>query len=170
MHRWMERTLVAVLAVAALAVPGLARAEGGVSVALSAGRLVPKPGGHEVMTSAEHAKPGDVIEYRATYRNQGNSSVRSLDATLPIPSGTEYLAHSALPAPELASLDGRRFEPLPLLRRVRLADGREVTREVPPSEYRWLRWSLGTLAPRDQRSVRARVRVSSGPVAALSQH
>jgi uncharacterized repeat protein (TIGR01451 family) len=166
----MERSLAAMLTVAVFGAPVAARAEGGVSVALTAGRMITQPGGHEVMTSAEHAKPGDVIEYQATYRNHGNSSVRKLDATLPIPPGTEYLAHSASPAPALASLDGRRFEPLPLLRRVRLADGREVMREVPASEYRSLRWSLGTLDPRDQRSVRARVRVSSEPVAALSQH
>ncbi|MBI1799390.1 MAG: DUF11 domain-containing protein [Candidatus Eisenbacteria bacterium] len=166
----MKRSLAFALITAAVLVPALALAEGDVTVSLTANRMIPKPGGQEAATSAEHAKPGDVIEYRATYRNAGNTSVRKLSATLPIPAGTEYLARSASPAPEFASTDGRMFEPFPLTRRVRMPDGREALREVPANEYRSLRWTLGTLAARGQQSVRARVRVSSGTVAALVQH
>ena len=170
MHRWTERTLVAALAATALLIPLRARAGSDVSVALSAQRVTAKTGGREVMERADRAKPGDVIEYRATYRNAGSAAVRKVDATLPIPAGTEYLGHSARPAPGLASTDGRTFAPIPLMRRVRLADGRDVMREVPASEYRWLRWSLGSIDSRGERSVTARVRVSPGPVAALARH
>src|SRR5437762_1650033 len=145
MHRWMERTLVTALVVTALLIPAFARAEGDVSIALSAQRVTAKAGGREAVERADRAKPGDVIEYRATYRNQGHAVVRRLDATLPIPAGTEYLDRTARPAVMLASLDGRSFAPIPLMRRVRLADGREVMHAVPASEYRWLRWSLGSI-------------------------
>ncbi len=170
MDRRMERTLVAAFAVTALLVPTLVLADGTVTVALSANRLVAKSGARETMEPADHAKPGDVIEYRAIYRNAGSAGVRKLDATLPIPPGTEYLAKSADPAPALASLDGRSFAPVPLMRRERLADGREVMREVPASEYRSLRWTFDALAAHGQKTVRARVKVTSSPVAALAQH
>jgi len=169
MHRWMERPLVVALAATALLIPSFARARGDVSIALSAERVTAKAGGRETTERADRAKPGDVIEYRATYRNPGNAVVRRLDATLPIPAGTEYLDHTARPAVTLASIDGRTFAPIPLMRRVRLTDGREVMREVPASEYRWLRWSLGSLDSHGERSVVARVRVSPGPVATLTQ-
>ena len=169
MDRRMVRALVVAFAATALLIPAFALADGAVTVALTAQRLVAKSGGRESMESADHAKPGDVLEYRATYRNPSDAGVKQLDATLPIPSGTEYLAKSADPAPAMASLDGHTFAPLPLTRRVRLEDGREVVREVPASEYRSLRWSFDTLAAHGQKSVRARVKVTTGPVA-LAQH
>lgn len=170
MDRRMERALVAAFAAAALLVPTLVLAEGGVTVELSASRLVTTSAGHETMAPADHAKPGEILEYRATYHNTGAAGVSQLEATLPIPAGTEYQAKTADPAPAMASLDGHSFAPLPLTRRVRLADGHEVTREIPASEYRALRWSFDTLGPRAQKTVRARVKVTSGPVAALTQH
>jgi len=93
--------------------------------------------------------------------------VRQLVATLPIPAGVEYQPTSARPAVVLASLDGKSFAPIPLKRTVRLPDGREVTREIPASEYRWLRWTIGSLAPKSSEIVRARVRVSAPAVAAV---
>jgi len=65
--------------------------------------------------------------------------------------------------------DGHTFESIPLMRKVKLDDGREVMREVPAAEYRFLRWSLGTLGAHGQQSVRARVRVSTGPVSAAQR-
>src|SRR5262245_58777019 len=138
MDRRMERTLVTAIAVTALLVPTLALAESGVTVELSASRLVTTSAGHESRVPADHAKPGELLEYRATYHNAGASGVSRLEATLPIPAGTEYQANSADPAPAMASLDGHSFAPLPLTRRVRRADGSEVTREIPASEYRAL--------------------------------
>jgi hypothetical protein len=41
-----------------------------------------------------------------------------------------------------------------------------VVQEVPVSEYRALRWSLGALPSRNQRTVSARVRVEPAAVAA----
>jgi uncharacterized repeat protein (TIGR01451 family) len=169
MHRWMKRSLVTAFTVTASLASVFAFAGSSVTIALTADRLVETQGHGESREPAEKAKPGDVIEYRATYRNQSDSGVKKLDATLPIPAGTEYLAKSAVPAANQASLDGHTFESIPLMRKVKLDDGREVMREVPAAEYRFLRWSLGTLGAHGQQSVRARVRVSTGPVSAAQR-
>ena len=165
MHSTLKRCLaLAALALAALAPAALAA--GDVAVNLSAKRVIATPGGKESFAPGDKARPGDVLEYRATYRNTSNARVTRLAATLPIPQGMEYVPGTAAPAPGLASLDGKTFQPLPLTRRVRLADGREAVREVPASEYRWLRWTLGSLDARAERMVKARVRVAPPAVAA----
>jgi uncharacterized repeat protein (TIGR01451 family) len=165
MSQHLKRTFaIAIVAVAAFA-PALAFADGDVRVALVSQRVT-LVNGKEVLVSAEKARPGDVIEYRAVYKNDGPTAVRELDATLPVPNGLEYLPKTAAPAVVLASTDGRTFATVPLVRKTRTADGREVVREVPLSEYRALRWSLGTLAAKEARTVRARMRVA--PLASVA--
>ena len=159
MHRPTQARLVVALALGVLLAPAITRASGDVSVVLTAQRVTAL-GGKEVFGPAEQAHPGDVIEYRAEYRNGGAQPVKQLAATLPVPKGMEYLPRTAAPQSLQASLDGKTFESVPLRRRVRLADGREVVREVPASEYRFLRWTLGTLPSRQAKTVTARVRVS----------
>jgi uncharacterized repeat protein (TIGR01451 family) len=143
-----------------------------IGVRLVAARIVAPnvEGGRETRASAESAKPGDVIEYRADYRNAGKSTVRAVQATLPIPPGTELLAGSATPGTGLrASLDGKAYQALPLMRRVKRADGQSVEVPVPLAEYRFLRWDLGDLAAQRETSVSARVRVSTGDIVATRQ-
>jgi uncharacterized repeat protein (TIGR01451 family) len=163
----LRRTLAfAILAVAVFA-PALAHADGDVHVALTAQRVTVADG-KDVYASAEKARPGDVIEYRAVYKNDGRTAVRELDATLPVPNGLEYLPKTAAPAVVLASTDGQSFAPVPLVRKTRTADGREEIREVPLSEYRALRWSIGALAAKESRTVRARMRVA--PLASVASN
>lgn len=166
MHSTLQRRLVAGLVLGVLLAPAIARASGDVSVVLTAQR-VSVVDGKETKSPAEQARPGDVIEYRAEYKNDGAAPVKQLAATLPVPNGMEYLPRTAAPQTLHASLDGTKFEAVPLKRRVRLADGREVLRDVPASEYRFLRWSLGTLGARQTRAVAARVRVSPIQLAAV---
>ena len=52
---------------------------------------------------------------------------------------------------------------------MKLTDGREVVRPVPATEYRWLRWNLGTLGPNAARTVSARMRVEPVAVAATTR-
>lgn len=169
MHLSLQRRLVAALLLVATvtlaSVPAIAHASGDVSVVLTAHRITTVDG-KETKSPADEARPGDVIEYRAEYRNAGGAPVRQLAATLPVPNGMEYLPRSASPQVMFASLDGRTFEPVPLKRRVRLEDGREVVRDVPPAEYRYLRWSLGSLDVKQSRAVSARVQVSPLQIAA----
>jgi uncharacterized repeat protein (TIGR01451 family) len=173
MHRFV-RLMLAIAIAAAVARPALAAAAstptakpatGSVAVELTANRVT-KQQGKEVLVAAAEAKPGELIEYRALYRNDGASEAKGLLATLPIPRGTQYVAGSALPRGVQASLDGRTFAAVPLKRTVKTPDGRTVVQEVPVSEYRALRWSLGALPSRNQRTVSARVRVEPAAVAA----
>lgn len=165
MHQHLKRALAFAITAAALCAPAFAFANGDVRVSLTSQRVTIVDG-KEVLVSAEKARPGDVIEYRAVYQNDGRTAVRELDATLPVPNGLEYLPKTAAPAVVLASTDGRTFAPVPLVRKARAADGREVVREVPLSEYRALRWSIGTLAAKESRTVRARMRVA--PLASVA--
>jgi uncharacterized repeat protein (TIGR01451 family) len=165
----LRRILALALVSAAVFAPALAFADGDVHVALTAQRVT-LVDGKEVLVSADKARPGDVIEYRAVYRNDGRNAVRGLDATLPVPSGLEYLPKTAAPAVVLASTDGRTFAPVPLVRTERTPDGRQVVREVPLSEYRALRWSIGALAMKESRTVRARMRVAPLASVAANAH
>jgi uncharacterized repeat protein (TIGR01451 family) len=122
--------------------------------------------GKETLSPATQARPGDLVEYRATYTNTGAQPARQVMATLPVPTGMEFVGRTAVPAKLEASVDGRTYAPVPLTRRVKLVDGREVVRTVPTSAYRWLRWPLGTLGSNSARTVSARMRVQPVPVAA----
>jgi uncharacterized repeat protein (TIGR01451 family) len=136
-----------------------------VAVVLSAARVVVGEHGAEQLVTTEAVHPGDVVEYRATYSNQGERAVRGLAATLPIPIGMVYLPTAAVERIE-ASTDGVQFAPVPLTRQVVGSDGRLRTEPVPASEYRALRWQLGELPANATRSVAARVVVPSVRTAA----
>jgi uncharacterized repeat protein (TIGR01451 family) len=166
MHRSIRSSLALACVLAAFAaVPTTARAAGDVTVELTANRVT-KSQGRDVLAPAEAARPGDVIQYKALYKNGGKTEARGFAATLPIPRGTHYVQGTASPKRVEASLDGRTFAPIPLTRKVRLPDGRTVTRDVPASEYVALRWSLGVLPAQAAREVTARVRIAAAQVAA----
>ena len=166
MLRFPRLHLAIAIAATALFAPLSAFADAPVHVTLRA-RHVGVVNGKEVFTSAEKARPGDVIEYQVTCRNGSSAPVRQVMATLPLPEGIEYVAASAMPVPMEASLDGRTFEPVPIVRRSRGADGREIVREVPPSQYRGLRWQLGALQGGAARTVTARARIAPLQTASL---
>jgi uncharacterized repeat protein (TIGR01451 family) len=181
MHRFVRLTLAIALAAAAGTATRPAHAQGtraehapakqapgSVAVELTANRIT-KSQGKEVLAAADEAKPGELIEYRALYRNDGAGEAKGLMATLPIPRGTHYVPGSAVPRRVEASLDGRTFAPVPLKRTVKTPDGRTVVQEVPVAEYRALRWPLGALPSHEQRTVTARVRVEAIPVAENSR-
>jgi uncharacterized repeat protein (TIGR01451 family) len=125
---------------------------------LEARKVVRGADGGESFASADVAKPGDVIEYVATYRNTTLETIRDLEATLPIPAHTELIAGSARPAAARASLDAREFSSLPLKRRA-IRDGREVDEAVPYRDYRFLRWAPVHLGARMTVTYTARVKV-----------
>lgn len=165
MHRINQRTLAFAFALVATFAPALAYADGDVTVTLHAARVT-MANGREVLAPADQAKPGEVLQYRAVYTNTGKRDVRQLMATLPIPAGVEYLPTTAAPAAVLASLDGRTYAAVPLTRKERTADGREVIVEIPASEYRFLRWAVGQLPAKQTRTMTARMRVAPVAVAA----
>lgn len=168
MPRKFPNALVVAMLALTLIAPVAARAGSDVTVKLDAQR-VSVTDGKETLSSAAQTRPGDLVEYRATYTNTGAQPARQVMATLPVPTGMEYVGRTAVPAKVEASLDGRTFAPVPLTRRAKLADGREVVRTVPTSDYRWLRWPLGTLGSNSARTVSARMRVQPVPMAANSR-
>ena len=132
-----------------------------IEVKLMQSRISVNAAGVETHQTAEQIKPGDVIEYRATYRNTSNHLIKGLQGTLPIPTETTFVPSSGLPAGALASLDGTQFAAIPLKRKVKLPSGKEEEQEVPVSEYKSLRWSLGDLDAGKSATVQARVKVNS---------
>ena len=119
--------------------------------------------GRERLVEATAAKPGDLIEYVATYRNAGEDAITGLQANLPIPSQTEFVPGTARPAQAKASLDGRTFADIPLKRTVE-RDGRRIEEQVPYREYRALRWIVGELGGGKSADFAARVKVmDDGP-------
>lgn len=136
-------------------------AKGDVVVTLKAQKVLRGPDGNEILKEADRATPGEVIQYDATYKNQSRTGVRNLVPTLPIPPGLEYIPDSAKPAPAKASVDGKNFEPLPLKRQVKLANGEIVEQAVPASEIRALRWELGDLDGGAAAMISARARLAS---------
>ena len=121
--------------------------------------------GKEVMQSAAVAQPGDVLEEVATYTNTSAAALKNVEATLPIPANTELVRASVRPATAKASVDGRNFSKIPLTRKVRQPNGVEVEQPVPLSEYRYLRWFPGDLAPAKPVSFSARFVVANSPAA-----
>lgn len=120
--------------------------------------------GKERLVAASEAKPGDVLEYRATYKNISSKPLHAVMATLPVPAtGVEYLFDSAAPANAEASINGTQFAPPPLKRLVQLPDGKHQQQLVPAAEYRFFRWPLGDLPAGASKTVSARVRVIDAP-------
>jgi uncharacterized repeat protein (TIGR01451 family) len=115
----------------------------------------------EILVDAKDIKPGEIMEYRATYTNKSKAPVTNLVGTLPIPADTVYQGGSAHPAIGVkASLGDGIYAPMPLKRKVKLPNGKDGEQDVPLAEYRSLQWSLGELAAGKSVVVSARVRVS----------
>ena len=154
--------MVAVLGASALPAAAMAAdSRSDVQVTLAVQRVVPGSDGKEVLAEAREIKPGDLLEYRAVYRNQGKQAARDVMAVLPVPANSlSYVPASAGPQRVWASLDGRTFEVAPLMRVVTLPNGKRESRPVPASEYRYLRWDLGDIKPGDQATVAARMRMA----------
>ncbi len=119
--------------------------------------------GKEVLIEAARVLPGEVIEYRANYKNEGKNGVKQLLATLPVPTGMELVGETVAPIGAQASLGDGKYAPIPLKRKVRQPNGAEIETLVPISEYRSLRWNLGDLSAGQAQVVMARMRVSDAP-------
>jgi uncharacterized repeat protein (TIGR01451 family) len=158
MGNFWKTLLVALLAFAWA--PSFAQQQqtGPVETRLEGRKVVVAADGKETFAAADAAKPGDVLEYAATYRNKSRDAITNLAATMPIPGNTEYVPGSARPATAKASIDGRTFADMPLKRKV-MRDGKEIEEQVPYSEYRYLRWTPGALAAEQSLGYTARVRV-----------
>lgn len=148
------RALFVIAAALALYLPLQAE----VKVLLIASRIITVDG-TEKKEPGDKAKPGDVLEYVAEYKNPDKSAVKEVVATLPVPAGMEYVPNTAMPSQVMASTSDGNFAPVPLKRAVRGANGKVTQELVPYSEYRSLRWNLGDMSGGTSKSVRARMKV-----------
>jgi len=115
--------------------------------------------GKEIFQDAATAKPGDVLEDVSTYTNMSRRDLVVPNATLPVPANTELILNSVNPAPASASVDGVNYFPPPLKTKVTEANGVEVEKPVAVSQYRFLRWNTGKLAPGQSVAYSARFRI-----------
>jgi hypothetical protein len=122
-------------------------------------KKVSRVGSSETLITATTAKPGEVLEDRATYTNRSRANVSELEATLPVPPNTELVMSSVQPTNAKASIDGVSFSAMPLKRLVKNANGVSVEETVPLREYRFLRWYPGTLAAGQSQTYKARFKV-----------
>jgi uncharacterized repeat protein (TIGR01451 family) len=150
--------VAAALALWALTLHAQRAGNGPVETLLEARKVTHAADGKETLAAARTVKPGDVIEYVVTYRNNGAEPVSGLEATLPIPPQTEFIPGSPRPAAAKASLDARAFGEIPL-KRTAVREGRQVVEAVPYREYRYLRWYPGDLGAGKSLVFRARVKV-----------
>ena len=129
-----------------------------VTVELTQVKVVKGTDGKEQLLDARSVKPGDTIEYKATYTNRSGKPVNGLSANLPIPEGLQYIAKSATPGSTMvkaATKDGL-FAAEPLTVKVGAK-----TELVPYADYRMLRWNLGLLPANGVTAVSARAMVQT---------
>jgi hypothetical protein len=136
---------------------------GSLGAELNARRVVVSATGVESFAPLEGVAAGGVVEYRATYTNHGAAPLKGARGTVPLPDWAEYIGGSAVPAKITASLDGVSFAAPPLKRAPSTPAARTAAADVPPREYRFLRWPLGDLAPGASVTVVFRVRVTRAP-------
>ncbi len=128
-HNLKIAKTLALATVLGLSLANGANAAEALSVDLQAKQVVTE-NGKPVLKAVSRAKSGDVIQYQATYRNNLQKPMTNVALTIPVPASMVYVSSSS-PAPTQASLDGKKFENLPIMRKV---NGKMV--EVPASQYR----------------------------------
>lgn len=151
--------LAATLLAASAAAQSLTAAATPLATELSLVLIVPRDDGKEAQLPATQVKPGDTVQYSARYHNQGQTALAHVVASLPVPQGTQLVRTQ--PDDVQASLDGKTFARLPLMRRVQQADGGWQEVPVPLAEIRYVRWPARTLAAGEQFNASLRVRVTA---------
>lgn len=132
-------------------VVALAVADGPLNGFIEARKVVTQDTGREVYLSADKATPRDVIEYRITYANNGESALRNIAITDPIPLGTNYISSSAT-RPESGevqfSIDGgNSYHEWPI-RIKKVIGGKEKWIEATPDMVTHIRWVIdGSFEP-----------------------
>lgn len=116
-----------------------AHADDTLKMDLTASQVTKNTEGQTSYLPVRNAPAGTVIQYKATYTNTINKNINDLAVTLPIPANMTFTGEVS-PASAQASIDGKNYADIPLLRKV---DGKIV--KIPFSEYRTLRWNIKLL-------------------------
>lgn len=125
----------------------IAHAEDALKMELTANQVIKNAEGKTVYTPVRTAPTGTVIQYKANYTNTINKDINDLAVILPIPANMVFNGE-ATPASAQASIDGKNYADMPLMRKV---DGKMV--KIPYSEYRTLRWNIKLLPAKKSAAV-----------------
>ena len=106
---------------------------------LQANKVIKQAGGKVSYIPVSTAAAGTVIQYRATYTNTIDKAIKDVSVTLPIPANMTFTGE-AFPASAQATIDGKNYADMPLMRKV---NGKMV--KIPYSEYKALRWNIKLL-------------------------
>lgn len=106
---------------------------------LTANKVITNADGKTIYLPVRTALAGTVIQYKATYTNTVNRDINDLAVTLPIPANMTFTGE-AYPTSAQASVDGKNYADMPLMRKV---DGK--ISKTPLAEYRALRWDIKLL-------------------------
>ena len=141
--RFRRSFLMMPLAVFLLA--GVAFAKGAVEGTIEAFIVHTDAKGVETIKQTRTAEPGQVMEYRLSFSNNGEDAVKGLKIVDPIPSQTTFIPQSDstdVTADFEVSIDGgKTFETEPVLRIETRADGSQIEITIPPEQYTHLRWN-----------------------------
>ena len=151
-HNLKIAKTLALSTVLGLSLANIAHAAEALSVNLQAKQIVTE-NGKQVLKAVSRANKGDLLQYQATYRNNLQKPMTNVAVTIPVPASMVYVSSSS-PAPTQASLDGKKFENLPIMRKV---NGKMV--EVPSSQYRAVRWIVKTLPAQQSTTVSINTKV-----------
>ncbi|WP_286708093.1 hypothetical protein [Psychrobacter sp. UBA2514] len=141
----LRNVLLATIAFSSLL--NVAHADDALKMELTANQVIKNAEGKTVYTPVRTAPAGTVIQYKANYTNTINKDINDLMVTLPIPANMTFTG-DAMPASAQASIDGKNYADMPLMRKV---DGKMV--KIPYSEYRTLRWNIKLLPAKKSAAV-----------------
>ncbi len=117
---------------------------GPLTSAMEAYRVQVDKDGKEIIARTDSVKPGDVIEYRMFYTNEGEKRLKGLVISGPIPNSTFFISGSnqtEITANFLVSIDGgETYESEPVTRTKVNLKGEKVKVVIPPSKYTHVRW------------------------------
>lgn len=141
----LRNVLLATIASSSLL--NIAHADDALKMELTSNQVVKNSEGKTIYTPVRTAPVGTIIQYKATYTNTINKDINDLMVTLPIPANMTFTGE-ANPASAQASIDGKNYADMPLMRKV---DGKMV--KVPYAEYRTLRWNIKLLPAKKSAAV-----------------
>lgn len=136
-----------IASLASLSLLSVAHADNSLKMELTANKVVKDAQGKISYSPVSTAPAGTVVQYKATYTNTINQNINDLAVTLPIPANMAFNGEVS-PASAQASIDGKNYADMPLMRKV---DGKMV--KVPYSEYRMLRWNIKLLPAKKSAAV-----------------
>ena len=131
---YLKQTVATMLVSAALF--SSAQAADALKMELQANKIIKTADGKLSYIAASNAQKGETVQYRATYTNVIDQPISDVAVTLPIPANMVFTGE-AQPKSAQATIDGKNYADMPLMRRV---DGKVV--KVPLAEYKALRWNI----------------------------